>query len=257
MSEAMLLGTAKLYVQAGDRRLIEALSMTVAAGEFIAVLGRNGSGKSLMLHTLAGLREPAAGHVTLGERPLATLRRRAIAQQLGLLPQDFEESLGLTALEAAVTARHPHLGLLGREGAADRQIAEAALSRFGVAEHARRILTSLSGGEQRRAAMACLLAQNPRIYLLDEPTNHLDPHHQLEVLRIFRGLCAEGAAVIATLHDPALADRFADRILLLYGDGRWRLGQTAELLNAAELSALYLTPISELRDGGRRAFIPA
>jgi iron complex transport system ATP-binding protein len=253
----MLLGTADLYVHAGERRLIEALSMTVAAGEFIAVLGRNGSGKSLMLHTLAGLREPAAGQVSLMERPLATLSRRSIAQQLGLLPQDFEESLGLTALEAAVTARHPHLGLLGREGAADRQMAEAALGRFGVAEHARRVLTLLSGGEQRRAAMACLLVQNPRVYLLDEPTNHLDPHHQLEVLRIFRSLCADGAAVIATLHDPALADRFADRILLLYGDGRWRLGPTAELLTAAELSALYLTPISEVRGGGRRAFIPS
>ncbi|HEX9139929.1 MAG TPA: ABC transporter ATP-binding protein, partial [Steroidobacteraceae bacterium] len=159
--------------------------------------------------------------------------------------------------EAAVTARHPHLGLLGREGVADREIAAAALGRFGVAEHARRVLTLLSGGEQRRAAMACLLAQDPRVYLLDEPTNHLDPHHQLEVLKIFRGLCAGGAAVIATLHDPALADRFADRILLLYGDGRWRLGPTAQLLNAAELSALYLTPISELQGGGRRAFIPA
>lgn len=105
--------------------------------------------------------------------------------------------------------------------------------------------------------MAATLAQAPQIFLLDEPTNHLDPHHQVDVLLAFRERCAGGAAVVATLHDPALAERCADRVLLLYGDGRWQLGRTAELLNAAELSELYQTPMTELAGGGRRAFVPA
>jgi iron complex transport system ATP-binding protein len=105
--------------------------------------------------------------------------------------------------------------------------------------------------------MAGLLVQEPLLFMLDEPTNHLDPHHQVDVLQAFRERCAAGAAVIATLHDPALAERCADRVLLLHGDGRWQLGATASLLNAGELSQLYATPMTELAGGGRRAFIPA
>ena len=252
-----LLEAADITVHAGTLRLIEALSMSVRSGEFIAILGRNGCGKSLTLHTLAGLRAPATGTLMLSGRPLGTLGRRAVAREIGLLPQDREEALGLTTMETVLTGRHPHLKLWQRESGDDLQLATQALERFGVSRHAERPLTGLSGGEQRRAAMAALLAQEPRVYLLDEPTNHLDPHHQLEVLQVFRGLADAGAAVLATLHDPTLAERFADRVLLMHGDGRWQLGPTVELLNARLLSELYLTPMTELSAPGRRAFIPA
>jgi iron complex transport system ATP-binding protein len=256
-SAAPLIAVSQLSVRAGALQLLEALSMQVGAGEFIAILGRNGCGKSLTLHTLAGLRPAAAGEVRLGGVPLTTLKRRAVAQQLGLLPQDREEALGLTTLETVLTGRHPHLKLWQRESAADRELASRSLERFGVERHAGRPLAGLSGGEQRRTAMAALLTQAPRVYLLDEPTNHLDPHHQLEVLQIFRALADAGAAVLATLHDPTLAERFADRVLLMHGDGRWQLGATAKLLTTAVLSELYLTPMVELTAPGRRAFIPA
>ena len=254
---APLIEVTGLSVRAGALLLLEALSMQVAPGEFIAILGRNGCGKSLTLHTLAGLRPAAAGSVRLGGTELRALKRRSVAQQLGLLPQDREEALGLTTLETVLTGRHPHLKLWQRESAADRDLAAQALERFGVARHAERPLAGLSGGEQRRTAMAALLTQAPRVYLLDEPTNHLDPHHQLQVLQTFRALADGGAAVIATLHDPTLAERFADRVLLMHGDGRWQLGDASQLLNAGSLSALYLTPMSELAAAGRRAFIPA
>lgn len=252
-----LLRTDGLSVRVGTRTLISELSMSVAAGEFIAVLGRNGCGKSLTLQTLAGLRAIDAGSVVLEGVALAERSRRRVAQLLGMLPQDREESLPLTAWEATLLGRHPHLGPWRAESAADRAIAQQALVRMGVIEHAARQLTTLSGGEQRRAAMASLLAQQPKLYLLDEPTNHLDPHHQVEVMGLFRELCNDGAAVIATLHDASLAERYANRVLLMFGDGRWRLGPVAEVLNAAELSALYLTPMCELGAPGRRAFIPA
>lgn len=256
MSDA-LLATNLLAVSAGKRTLLADLSLELRPGEFIAVLGRNGCGKSLTLHTLAGLRPAAAGTVTLGGRGLQQLPRGEIARRLAFLPQDREDSLPLSVFEAALLGRHPHIGWLRSESALDVQIVNDALARMGVGDFAARALATLSGGEQRRAAMAGLLAQEPRVFLLDEPTNHLDPHHQVDVLLAFRERCAGGAAVIATLHDPALAERCADRVLLMYGDGRWRLGPTAELLNAAELSLLYATPMNELSGGGRRAFIPA
>ena len=246
-----------LSIVAGERVLVQNLSLGLRRGEFLAILGRNGSGKTLTLHALAGLNAARGGRVLLDGADLAALPRRLIARRLGLLLQDREESLALSALESALIGRHPHLKFWQREGAQDLAIAQAALKRVGLADFAPRSVATLSGGEQRRAAMASLLTQQPQIYLLDEPTNHLDPHHQIEVLEVFRGLCREGASVVATLHDPTLAERYADRALLLYGDGRYRLGPVAEVLTAEELSALYLTPICALGAPPRRAFIAA
>ena len=110
---------------------------------------------------------------------------------------------------------------------------------------------TLSGGERRRLAVAQVLTQAPGIYLLDEPTNHLDPQHQLDVLKIFRKAANDGNVVIASLHDVNLASRFADRCLLLFGDGRWTIGDAASVLTADKLSDLYATPMESVpwRDG--------
>ena len=246
-----------LTIAAGARVLVRDLTLALAPGEFLAVLGRNGCGKSLTLHALAGLIAPRDGRVLLEGIDIRSRSRRQVARRLGLLPQDREESLAMTALESVMIGRHPHLSFWQREGAADRSIAQTALARLGLGEQTRRAITTLSGGEQRRVAMAGLLAQAPRVYLLDEPSNHLDPLHQIHVLTLFRELTHTGAGVIATLHDPTLADRFADRVLLLYGDGRHRLGTTAEMLTPDALSELYLTPMRALGVAPRRAFLPS
>jgi len=251
------LSTVGLSVHAGHRTLLHELSLELRRGEFLAILGRNGSGKTLTLHALAGLNRTRTGRVLLDGEDLGAMPRRRIARRLGVLLQDREESLALSALESALIGRHPHLQFWQREGARDLAIARAALQRVGLADFSLRSVATLSGGEQRRAAIASLLAQQPQVYLLDEPTNHLDPHHQIEVLDVFRQLCRDGASVVATLHDPTLAERYADRALLLYGDGRYRLGEVAEVLNAEELSALYLTPIRAISAPPGRAFIAA
>ena len=246
-----------LTIRAAARALVSELTLDLRPGEFIAILGRNGSGKTLTLHALAGLGAPYSGEVQLHGLPLHQLGRRAIARRLGLLMQDREEGLPATVLESVLIGRHPHLRLLQWETAADREIARACLERVQLGSFAERTLETLSGGEQRRVAIAALLAQDPQVMLLDEPTNHLDPHHQIAVLELFHGLTREGRAVIATLHDPTLAARFADRVLLLFGDGRWRCGPAGEVLTCESLGELYLNPILELRSGGRRVFVSA
>jgi iron complex transport system ATP-binding protein len=251
------LSARSVGVRAGARELLREFSVDFPGGEFVAILGRNGSGKTLTLHTLAGLRAPHAGTVSLDGTPLATLGRRDIARRLGLLTQDVEDSFTTTALESVLIGRHPHLALWQWEGADDERIARAALTRMDLGEAGERTTETLSGGEQRRVAIAALLAQEPEVFLLDEPTNHLDPHHQLAVLGIFRELANAGRSVIATLHDPTLAARFADRVILLFGDGRWRAGPARELLTGATLSELYLTPITEVTSGDRRIFVSA
>jgi len=257
VAEGGLLGARALAVRAAGRLLVEALDLDLRRGEFLAVLGRNGSGKTLLLHTLAGLRTAAAGAATLLDRPLAALPRREVALSLALLPQDLEEMPGASVLETVLTARYAHRGPWGADHPDDARIAHQALGRLGIAAHAAREFATLSGGEQRRAAAAAVLAQGAPVVLLDEPTNHLDPHHQLALLEVFAAHARDGGAVIASLHDPTLAARYASRVLLLHGDGRWQCGEAARLLDAATLSALYLTPIVELRQDGRRIFAAA
>lgn len=246
-----------MSVRVGQRALVNELSVEFAAGEVVAILGCNGSGKTLTLHTLAGLRPAHAGEVRLNGTPFERLKRKAVAQRLGLLAQDLEDAFVTTALEMVLIGRHPHLALWQWETAEDERIAREALAAVDLADFAERRTDTLSGGEQRRVAVAALLAQRPRIYLLDEPTNHLDPHHQMRVLALFRGLAGTGSTVITTLHDPTLAARFADRVLLLFGDGRWSAGPVREVLTAANLSTLYNSPMVEIEQDGRRIFVSA
>jgi iron complex transport system ATP-binding protein len=251
------LAALNLSVRAGARELVRELSVQFTPGEVVAILGRNGSGKTLTLHTLAGLRTAAAGEVRLDGAPLLQFKRRSVALRLGLLLQDLEDAFVTTAMETVLIGRHPHLALWQWETAEDEHLAREALAAVDMRDFAVRRTDTLSGGEQRRVAVAALLAQQPGIFLLDEPTNHLDPHHQLAVLGLFRELANQGRTVVTTLHDPTLAARFADRALLLFGDGRWSLGPVSSALTAVSLSELYLAPMMELGKDGRRVFVSA
>lgn len=255
MSGASLLECSGVRVETPQRCLVDGLDLSTRTGEFVAVLGENGAGKTLTLHTLAGLRAPAAGQVMLASRVLDDWPRRELARELALLTQVSEDPFPNTALETAVMGRHPHIEFWRWESDADYERARAALAAVGLAGCDARDVQTLSGGERRRVAIATVLTQEPRVFLLDEPTNHLDPHHQLEILRLFRARADAGCLVIASLHDATLAAQFADRTLLLFGDGRWRFGASTETLTPEALSALYHTPIHEIAFRGRRVFV--
>ena len=250
-----LFSCTNLAVEVAGRTLVDALAMTVACGELIAVLGRNGSGKTLTLHTLAGLRPAQKGCIHLLGADIGHSKRHQVAKHLALLPQHVDDIFPSTVTDTVLIGRHPHIGRLNWESQEDLDIAKAALASVDLGALASRDVLTLSGGERRRLAIAQVLTQAPDLYLLDEPTNHLDPQHQLDALRLFRDRANAGAAVIASLHDVNLAVRFADRCLLLYGDGRWDLGATADILDAARLSQLYATPMEAVRWRNRDLFV--
>jgi iron complex transport system ATP-binding protein len=237
--------------------LVRNLSFETEGSDFVAVLGRNGVGKTLTLHTLAGLRAPAAGAVHLDGRDLADWSGRERALRLALLPQLSEDPFPSTVLETALIGRHPHLPFWQWEEAADLDCARAALAAVGLSDVAERAVDSLSGGERRRLDIATLLAQDAAVCLLDEPTNHLDPRHRHDVLALFRARADAGGLVIAALHDATLAARTADKALLLFGDGRWRFGEAATILSDANLSELYEVPVGEVSWRGQRVFVSA
>ena len=252
-----LLECRGIDISVESRTLVRGLSLKLGGGSLLAVLGPNGCGKSLSLHTLAGLRLPEAGEILVAGRPLAAWRRSALARELALLPQNVEDPFPASVMQTVLLGRHPHIPRWQWESAADLAIASQALAAVGLAGYEERDILTLSGGERRRAALAAVLAQTPRIFLLDEPTNQLDPNHQLEALRLLRQRADAGAAVITTLHDPNLAERFADDALLLGRNGDWQCGPVADILTSPHLSALYDTRFETAQIGGRRGFFQA
>jgi len=257
MSQAQrpLLACENLSIRVPGRQLIEALELTLHRGEFIAVLGQNGTGKTLALTALAGLRAPDAGRVRLLGDDITSIPRQLTAMHLALLPQVIDDIFPATVMDTALIGRHPHIGAFRWESTDDRAIAAQALDTMGLEELRDRDILTLSGGERRRLAIAQVLTQVPDVYLLDEPTNHLDPQHQLDSLRVFREAADGGAGIIASLHDVNLAVRFADRCLMLFGDGRWQLGDCEEILNEQTLSDLFSTRMEAVPWRSRELFV--
>jgi iron complex transport system ATP-binding protein len=255
----VILQARDLAVSVGLHKVCLNLDLDLAPGSRLAILGRNGAGKSTLLAALAGLREADAGTCLLAGRRYAEWGPRAAARLRGWLGQERSDPFASTVLEAVLTGRHPHLGRWTWESEADTGIARAALAAVGLAGFESREVHTLSGGERQRVAIAALLAQAPRLFLLDEPLAHLDLNHQIATLECFaRRAREDGVAVAMVLHDPNLALRYCDQVVLLYGDSRHVAGPAADILDAATLSALYGHPLRKIAaDGpGHPVFVP-
>ncbi|MGB4468338.1 MAG: ABC transporter ATP-binding protein [Azovibrio sp.] len=252
---ALLLARA-LAVGIGAHEVCTHLDLELAAGETLVILGRNGAGKSTLLATLAGLRPPRAGALRLAGQGYAEHGPKAAARLRAWLGQQRGDPFATTVLETALTGRHPHLGRWQWEGPEDLRIARQALADVGLAGLEERAVQTLSGGERQRLAIATLLTQEAPLMLLDEPLTHLDLNHQIAVLELLARRAASGAGIISVLHDPGLAWRYADRVLLIYGDGDTELGPADALLTPERLFRLYGHPLVRVAQNGRVAFIP-
>lgn len=254
---APILATRRLTVGIGDKIFCRDLDLELHAGERLAILGRNGVGKSTLLSVLAGLRAARGGEVLLDGASYAALGARGSALIRGWLPQVRGDAFASTVLETALVGRHPHLERWGWESERDAQIVRQALAAVDLASFEARDIQTLSAGERQRLAIAALLAQQPRLMLLDEPIAHLDLKHQIAMLELFAAAARErGAALVMVLHEPALAWRFCDRALLIDGDGHSDSGLVREMLTAERLSALYQYPLQALEADGRVSFVP-
>lgn len=249
------LACSDLTVSVPGRVLVSGLDLEIEGGSFLGILGRNGTGKTTTLHTLCGLRSESFGGVFLDGRPIREWPRKQVARRVALVTQHLEDPFPTSVLETAMAGRHPHLDFWRWESEDDRDRARDALDRVGLNGLEDRVVETLSGGERRRLAIAMLLCQASQTCLLDEPTNHLDPAHEKVVLSLLRQLADEGHGVAASLHDVNAASRYCDRCLLLFGDGEWMAGPTAEVLDEDTLLRLYGIGMQRFEQSGQRLFL--
>jgi iron complex transport system ATP-binding protein len=239
-----LLAADRVSFAYGERPVLADVSVEVAPGELLGVIGPNGCGKTTLVRLLSGVLAPRAGRVMLDGRGLATYRRRDIARRLAVVPQDPVVTFPFTALEVVLMGRAPHLRALGFPRAVDVARAREAMALVDVAGLAGRPLDRLSGGERQRVLLARALAQEPDVLLLDEPTTHLDLHHQTAIYDVVGRLSrTRGVAVVSVLHDLNLAAMYCGRLALVAGGRIARAGTPAEVLTPAALEAAYGTRV--------------
>ncbi|OWV29846.1 ABC transporter ATP-binding protein [Halomonas campaniensis] len=251
-----VLATRDLIIDVPGRADGTPLNITIEPGQVWGVLGPNGAGKTTLLHTLAGLHAPRSGSVQLNGSVIGQLRRRQVAQCLGLVFQERQDGFPATVLETALIGRHPYLSPWQMEGADDYARAEAALERLDVAHLHDRLVSTLSGGERQRVAIATVLTQAPDVWLADEPTNHLDLHHQSAVMALIAEQANQGQAVIMCLHDLNLAARWCDHVLLLYPNGEACWGSRDSMLVPSALEDLYRQKLAVVEVDGAPVFVP-
>jgi iron complex transport system ATP-binding protein len=256
MKACPLLAAENICVGIASTCAVRDASFSLAPGDRLAVLGRNGVGKSTLLAALAGLHPLRSGAVLCAARELSAWKPEALARRRAWLPQHSEDVFASSVLEAVLVGRHPWMGRFAWEGDEELRIAREALRAMDLAGFEARNVLTLSGGERQRVALATVLAQTPSLYLLDEPLTHLDLSSQVAVLEHFAGLAERGAAVVIVEHDLNLALRWANRVLLLFGDGEWEEGPSARVATNGKLSRALGHPLRCLDDNGRTVFLP-
>ncbi|MEX5636090.1 heme ABC transporter ATP-binding protein [Parafrankia sp. FMc2] len=239
-----VLTAAGLSVHTSTGRLLDDVTLTVRAGELLAIVGPNGAGKSTLLAALAGDR-PAprtrtTGEVSLFGRPVGSYRPGALARLRAVLPQSGTPRFPFTVSDVVRLGRAPWPPDRDRDDAA----VGTALAIADVAHLTARRCTDLSGGEQARVSLARVLAQDAPVLLLDEPTAALDLRHTENVLMTARRMADAGRAVVVVVHDLNLAAVHATTVAVLAGGRLRALGSPAEALTSTILTETYDHPVT-------------
>lgn len=225
-----------ISVSYGAEEILKQVSIDADGKEFIGLIGPNGSGKSTLLKCIYRVLKPAGGCVRLNDVDIQNISYKNSAKKMAVLAQHNYYNFDFSVREVVMMGRSPHKKALERENARDYAIVEEALKTVGMSRFAERSFSTLSGGEQQRVILARALAQQTPCLILDEPTNHLDITHQLQLMKIVKGL---DVTVISAIHDLNIAAMFCDRLYVLKNGGIVGQGTPREVLTTEFIREIY------------------
>lgn len=226
----------------GPRQVLDGVSFEVQSGEFVALLGPSGAGKTTLIKCITGQVKPLRGQVLVAGAEPALLQGRE-RRRVAVIFQQFNLVRRLSALDNVLAGRLGHVpawrGWTRRFDLADQRLALSCLERVGLLSAASQRADTLSGGQQQRVAIARALAQQPELIVADEPVASLDPAISAGILELLQGICRDdGVTVVCSLHQLHLARQFAQRLVGLSA-GQLRFDARAEHVEAATTAALY------------------
>lgn len=224
----------------GENRAINNLDLQLEQGKFYTIIGPNGCGKTTLLDLLSGYRSADSGTVSLCDKNIAQYKKKDLARQIALAPQEFSLDLGFTVEEIVLMGRHPYMPRFGAPEERDWQLVNTALQNIGLEELRYNNANLLSGGQKQRAIVARALAQDTEILLFDEATASLDIKYMLQIFNLAKELVIQkGRTVIAVLHDINLAAAYGDEIIFMK-DGRIHsVGSPESVMNAANIKDVF------------------
>ncbi len=252
-----VLSLHKLYAGYGPKTILNDINLTVEAGQFVSIIAPNGTGKSTLLKTIAGVLSPLQGEIRLCRQPLSAYNRRDLAKKTAVVSSDID-TVNFSAWQMVMMGRFPHIPRFSSPSEEDNTVVQSAMEDTGIWPKRDFLYSHLSQGEKQKIMIARALAQQPELLLLDEPTAHLDICNQYAILQFIKDLAKrKQMAVIAAIHDINLALHFSTHLLFLK-DGRiLGNGPTDEILSAEILTELYGMPFTLRRDVGTVYVRPA
>jgi iron complex transport system ATP-binding protein len=245
-------------LEIGNRILCKQLNLIVSTGQFWAVIGKNGVGKTTLLKAICNLYPLKNGVITIKNNDIKSSDTKDLARYIGLMQQDYEYFFPCTVIEAVLMSRYPYLSSWQFETTEDHQVARHCLQMTKLEHLQNRQVKTLSGGEKRRLHLAMLMSQSPDFFLLDEPTNHLDLSTQMQFMELLKShFNKNNKAGIMVSHDINLVSRYCDHVLLLFDEGQWMSGSVDNIMNEKNLSQLLDYPIMQTQINQHRHFVPA
>jgi iron complex transport system ATP-binding protein len=223
----------------GEGSLFNNLSARIFENDCVALVGRNGIGKTTLLRLAAGIVVPNSGEVRLKHKTLRSLKRREIARSIAFVPQNVEIPFSFTVEQFVEQGRTPFLKMFGGLDAEDSDAMERAMALTDTLSLRSRAFNELSGGERQRVKIALGLAQQPQLLLLDEPMQHLDIGRQFEMIDLIGTLRDEGIAILASMHDLSLIEGVFPFVWLLSQDKAMQQGSPREMLQPNLLESSF------------------
>ncbi|VAW40938.1 hypothetical protein MNBD_GAMMA01-323 [hydrothermal vent metagenome] len=233
-----------LAIEIAGKTLITDLNIELNPGEFWAILGKNGTGKTTLLHTLAGLLKYNTGSIKINDRELTTFSAISRAQNIALLSQLLEAGLNCTVKQAISYGRYPwHKCTADKH--TDQQAIATAINHMQLNELQDSSIQQISGGELRKVEIATILAQDSEIMLLDEPLNHLDMAFRYKLMQLLKQLSDKKLIIIVT-HDIQYVQAYCSHVIMLVNDNQTIIGKTKEVINPKNLNTMLGVSLADM-----------
>jgi iron complex transport system ATP-binding protein len=233
-----------------DVDILKDVSFSVSKGEFLTLLGPNGTGKTTLMRLLAGILTPYEGTVFLDGVDMKRMRRLEIAKKIAVVSQSISIEFPFSVKEVVLMGRYPHQSGFKMISADDRRIQDESMALTDITYLKDRVVHELSAGELQRVLIARALCQTPSVILLDEPTSHLDINHQIELNSLIKKLNRDsGLTVLNISHDLNAASHYSDKVMLLKDSAIFMAGAPAEVITSENVKSVFNADVIVKKEG--------